>query len=86
MAIQKNIDLENGVTASYIRIKSILKNNDLSRGDESILSVEYYLNDTIRLNKKPIYTENYYIQEVQTFSDAYIELKKLSKFSGAIDC
>lgn len=86
MAIQKNIELENGVMASYIRIKSILKNNDLSRGVESILSVEYYLNDTIRLNKKPISTENYYIQEVQTFSDAYIELKKLNKFSGAIDC
>ena len=84
MALQKNIELENGVTISYSRIKTLEKNIDKSRGLESIVSIEHFL--TSDTSKKPVEISEEFVKIVYSFTDAYIELKKLPRFIDSIDC
>lgn len=84
MALQKNLTLNTGVIATYTRIKSLTKNIDLDRGLETIVSIEHFLtNDT---SKDPLDLSQEYIIPVYSFTDAYIQLKFLEKYSEAQDC
>lgn len=84
MALQKNIELKTGVISIYTRIKSITKNIDVSRGVESIVSLEHYLtNDT---TKQPVELSREHIPVVYSFAEAYTILKLIEKYSNAIDC
>jgi len=86
MAIKKIIELENGVTAEYIRIKGVQKSYDVDRGEESILNIEVYLDGASRNDeKKPVILENVNVPLVNSFEEAYVELKKLDKYIDAED-
>lgn len=85
MAIIKNIELENGIVISYIRIKAMQKSLDVDRGAEMIITVEYYLDDIARQSKEYVTLDHVNIPVVNSFEEAYIELKKLPKYVGAIN-
>jgi hypothetical protein len=86
MAISKSIVLKSGVTGEYLRIASIVKSYDVSRGDESIVSVELYLNQAAREGKKDKITiMSEIIPVVNSFAEAYVELKKLTAYAEARD-
>lgn len=97
MALQKQIELDNGIIVNYHRIVSINKiTNNCSiievasyiNQDKRQQEIEYYKNKN---TSKPInvfiYTEyiNKKYNEAETIKEAYDHLKTLDKYKDAID-
>jgi hypothetical protein len=83
MALQKQIELKSGVVTNYHRIKSITKSKDVSRGVESIVTIDHFVSDDT--SKEPVTNSSEFIAEVYSFTDAYNFIKQLPKYDGAID-
>ena len=95
MALQKQIELDNGVTVNYHRIVSINKITNVS----NIIEVASYTNQDKREEEKEaiengtemnVFINTQYINieynENSVIEEAYEYLKTLKQFEGAEDC
>ena len=95
MALQKQIELENGVVVNYHRIVSINKITNVS----NIIEVASYTNQAKREEEKEaiensiemnVFINTQYINseydETSTIENTYEYLKTLEKFKDAEDC
>ena len=95
MALQKQIELDNGVTVNYHRIVSINKITNIS----NIIEVASYTSKEKREEEKKaieegtemnvfIYTQylNTEYNELSTIENSYEYLKTLDQFKDAVDC
>jgi len=90
MALQKDIELDNGITVSYHRIVSI---NKITNKDE-LIEVASYINETQREKEQAIPGSNVFIythyfnkeyDKDETIDDVYEYLKTLEIFKDAED-
>ena len=95
MALQKQIELDNGVTVNYHRIVSINKITNVT----NIIEVASYTNKEKREEEKKaieegtemnVFINTQYVNteynETSTIESEYNYLKTLDKFKGAEDC
>ena len=97
MALEKEIELENGITVTYHRIVSLNKitNNtntievaSYTSEDKRQEEIDYY-NSTEENKEMNVFIDTTYINkeysETETIEDAYAYLKTLDKFKDAED-
>ena len=85
MAIKLNKELDNGLVVDYFKIVGLNKHSRLDNNMEVL--VELYASEAHRFSGKvPVATMVKIIPAINSFEEAYAELKKLEEFNGAEDC
>jgi hypothetical protein len=81
MSLKKEFDAGNGVPAEYWRIQSVER-----KGEGSLVWIFLFYNQQAYLDGKFRVADYWHnIPQVDTFEQAYLELKKLPEFEGAED-